>query len=94
MNIEQKIIEQIFDTLMKNDYPENFNFATDLRYDHWLDTNPNNPTISLVVEKEGRPTKYEVSIRESQWMEFLLLIMAILLYVLDSSQESEDNEDE
>ena len=49
---------------MKNDYPENFNFATDLRYDHWLDTNPDNPTISLVVEKEGRPTKYEVTIRE------------------------------
>jgi hypothetical protein len=67
MNIEQKIIEQIFDTLMKNDkYPEHFNFATDLRYDHWLDyeNNPDNPTISLVVEKEGRPTKYKVSIRE------------------------------
>jgi hypothetical protein len=65
MNIEQKIIEQIFDTLMKNDYPDHFNFATDLRYDHWqLDTNPDNPTISLVVEKEGRPTKYEVTIRE------------------------------
>jgi hypothetical protein len=27
-------------------------------------------------------------------MEFLLLIMAILLYVLDSSQESEEKEDE
>ena len=65
MNIEQKILEQIWDTIMKNDkYPENFNFATDLRYDHWLDTNPDNPTISLVVEKEGRPTKYEVSIKE------------------------------
>jgi hypothetical protein len=65
MNIEQKILEQIFDNLMKNDkYPENFNFATDLRYDHWLDTKPDNPTISLVVEKKGIPTKYEVSIRE------------------------------
>ena len=64
MNIEQKIIEQIFDTLMKNDYPENFNFATDLRYDHFISYNPDNPTISLVVEKEGRPTKYEVTIRE------------------------------
>jgi hypothetical protein len=73
MNIEQKILEQIFDNLMKNDkYPEHFNFATDLRYDHWLDyneKNPDNPTIaklaiSLVVEKEGRPTKYEVTIRE------------------------------
>jgi hypothetical protein len=65
MNIEQKIIEQIFDTLMKNTkYPDHFNFATDLRYDHWLDTKPDNPTISLVVEKEGRPTKYKVSIRE------------------------------
>ena len=67
MNIEQQIIEQIFDTLMKNDYPENFNFATDLRYDHWLDyneKNPKTPTISLVVEKKGIPTKYEVSIRE------------------------------
>ena len=62
MNIEQQIIEQ-----MKNDYPENFNFATDLRYDHWLDyneKNPKTPTISLVVEKKGIPTKYEVSIRE------------------------------
>jgi len=52
---------------MKNDYPENFNFATDLRYDHWLDyneKNPKTPTISLVVEKKGIPTKYEVSIRE------------------------------
>ena len=68
MNIEQKILEQIWDTIMKNDkYPEDFNFATDLRYDHWLDyneKNPDNPTISLVVEKEGRPTKYEVSIKE------------------------------
>ena len=65
MNIEQKILNQIWDTLMKNDkYPDHFNFATDLRYDHWLDTNPNNPTISLVVEKKGIPTKYEVSIRE------------------------------
>ena len=67
MNIEQQIIEQIFDTLMKNDYPENFNFATDLRYDHWLDyneKNPETPTISLVVGKKGIPTKYEVSIRE------------------------------
>jgi hypothetical protein len=54
MNIEPK----------KNDYPDHFNFATDLRYDHWLDTNPDNPTISLVVEKKGIPTKYEVSIRE------------------------------
>jgi hypothetical protein len=68
MNIEQKILEQIWDTIMKNDkYPDHFNFATDLRYDHWLDyneKNPDNPTISLVVEKEGRPTKYEVTIRE------------------------------
>ena len=68
MNIEQKILEQIFDNLMKNDkYPEHFNFATDLRYDHWLDyneKNPDNPTISLVVEKKGIPTKYEVTIRE------------------------------
>ena len=95
MNIEQKILEQIWDTLMQNDKnPNHFNFATDLRYDHSINYNPNNPTISLVVEKEGRPTKYEVSIRESEWMEFLLLIMAILLYVLDSSQESEENEDE
>ena len=55
MNIEPK----------KNDkYPDHFNFATDLKYDHWLDTKPDNPTISLVVEKEGRPTKYEVSIKE------------------------------
>jgi hypothetical protein len=65
MNIEQKILEQIFDNLMKNDkYPDHFNFATDLRYDHWLDTNPDNPTISLVVAKKGIPTKYEVTIRE------------------------------
>jgi hypothetical protein len=64
MNIEQKIIEQIFDTLMKNDYPEHFNFATDLRYDHSISYNPDNPTISLVVEKKGIPTKYEVTIRE------------------------------
>jgi hypothetical protein len=64
MNIEQKIIEQIFDTLMKNDYPDHFNFATDLRYDHSISYNPDNPTISLVVEKKGIPTKYEVTIRE------------------------------
>ena len=79
MNIEQKILEQIWDTLMQNNkYPEHFNFATDLRYDHWLDTNPDNPTISLVVEKKGIPTKYEVSIREvtndleDQYNEFKL----------------------
>jgi len=65
MNTEQKIIEQIFDTLMKNDkYPDHFNFAGDLRYDHWLDTKPDNPTISLVVEKAGRPTTYKISINE------------------------------
>jgi hypothetical protein len=70
MNIEQQILEQIFDNLMKNDkYPDHFNFATDLRYDHSISYNPDNPTIaklaiSLVVEKEGRPTKYEVTIRE------------------------------
>jgi hypothetical protein len=50
---------------MKNDkYPEHFNFATDLRYDHSISYNPDNPTISLVVEKKGIPTKYEVTIRE------------------------------
>jgi hypothetical protein len=64
MNIEQKIIEQIFDTLMKNDYPENFNFATDLRYDHLISYNPDNPTISLAILNKGIPTKYEVTIRE------------------------------
>ena len=64
MNIEQKIIEQIFDTLMKNDYPENFNFATDLRYDHSISYNPDNPTISLAIVNKGIPTKYEVTIRE------------------------------
>ena len=50
--------------LKKNDYPDHFNFATDLRYDHSISYNPDNPTISLVVEKKGIPTKYEVSIRE------------------------------
>ena len=94
MNIEQKILEQIWDNLMQNNkHPDHFNFATDLRYDHSINYNPNNPTISLVVEKEGRPTKYEVSIRESKWMEYLLILYAIL-YVLDNSQESEENEDE
>ena len=37
---------------------------------------------------------FKVILEEKEWMEFLLLIMAILLYVLDSSQESEENEDE
>jgi hypothetical protein len=65
MNIEQKILEQIFDNLMKNDkYPEHFNFATDLRYDHSISYNPDNPTISLVVEKKGIPTTYKISINE------------------------------
>ncbi len=65
MNIEQKILEQIWDTLMQNNkYPDHFNFATDLRYDHSINYNPDNPTINLVVLKVGRPTKYEVSIRE------------------------------
>ena len=65
MNIEQQILEQIFDNLMKNTkYPDHFNFAIDLRYDHLINYNPDNPTITLVVEKEGRPTKYKVSIRE------------------------------
>ena len=57
MNIEPK----------KNNYPDHFNFATDLRYDHWLDyneKNPDDPTIGLVVAKKGIPTKYEVTIRE------------------------------
>ena len=65
MNIEQKILEQIWDTLMQNDKnPDHFNFATDLRYDHFINYNPETPTISLAVEKKGIPTKYEVSIRE------------------------------
>jgi len=71
MNIEQKIIEQIFDTLMKNDYPENFNFATDLRYDHSINYNPDNPTISLVVLKVGRPTTYKISINEVKKNEII-----------------------
>ena len=55
MNIEPK----------KNNYPDHFNFATDLRYDHSISyNNPDNPTIGLVVAKKGIPTKYEVSIRE------------------------------
>ena len=65
MNIEQKILNQIWDTLMKNDkYPDHFNFATDLRYDHSINYNPDNPTISLVVLKAGRPTTYKISISE------------------------------
>ena len=68
MNIEQKILEQIWDTLMKNDkYPDHFNFATDLRYDHSINYNhhnPDDPTISLVVLKAGRPTTYKISINE------------------------------
>ena len=65
MNIEQKILEQIWDTLMQNNkYPDHFNFATDLRYDHSINYNPDNPTISLVVEKAGRPTNYKISINE------------------------------
>ena len=65
MNIEQKIIEQIWDTLMQNNkYPDHFNFATDLRYDHSINYNPDDPTIGLVVAKKGIPTKYEVTIRE------------------------------
>jgi hypothetical protein len=65
MNIEQKILEQIWDTLMQNNkYPDHFNFATDLRYDHSINYNPDNPTISLVVEKAGRPTTYKISINE------------------------------
>jgi hypothetical protein len=65
MNIEQKILEQIFDNLMKNDkYPDHFNFATDLRYDHSISYNPDNPTISLAIVNKGIPTKYEVTIRE------------------------------
>lgn len=66
MNIEQKILEQIFDTLMQNDKnPDHFNFATDLRYDHLINYNPDNPTISLVVKKKGRPTTYRISIKEA-----------------------------
>jgi len=65
MNIEQQIIEQIFDTLMKNDKnPDHFNFATDLRYDHSINYNPDNPTISLVVANKGIPTTYKISINE------------------------------
>jgi len=79
MNIEQKILNQIWDTLMKNDkYPDHFNFATDLRYDHSINYNPDNPTISLVVEKKGIPTTYKISISEltneseDQYNEFKL----------------------
>ena len=54
MNIEPK----------KNDYPDHFNFATDLRYDHSISYNPDDPTISLAIVNNGIPTKYEVTIRE------------------------------
>ena len=65
MNIEQQILEQIFDTLMKNDKnPDHFNFATDLRYDHSINYSPDNPTINLAVLKSGRPTNYKISINE------------------------------
>ena len=55
-----------------------FNIAIDLRYDHSISYNPDNPTIGLVVAKKGIPTKYEVSIREltndweDQYNEFKL----------------------
>jgi len=65
MNIEQQILEQIWDTLMQNDKnPDHFNFATDLRYDHSINYKPDNPTISLAVLKAGRPTTYKISINE------------------------------
>jgi hypothetical protein len=50
---------------MQNDKnPDHFNFATDLRYDHFINYNPETPTISLAVVKKGIPTKYEVTVRE------------------------------
>ena len=72
MNIEQKLLEQIWDTLMQNNkYPDHFNFATDLRYDHSINYNPDNPTINLVVLKVGRPTTYKISINEVKKNEII-----------------------
>jgi hypothetical protein len=68
MNI--KNVSMGIDVVSPDKLSENgFNIAIDLRYDHSISYNPDNPTIaklaiSLVVEKEGRPTKYEVTIRE------------------------------
>jgi len=65
MNIEQKLLEQIFDTLMNNEeYPNHFSFADDLRYDHYVNYNPQNPHIILSVPKEGKPTKYKLTVTE------------------------------
>jgi len=72
MNIEQKILDQIWDTLMKNGKcPDYFNFAADLRYDHSINYNPDNPTINLVVLKVGRPTTYKISINEVKKNEII-----------------------
>ena len=75
MNIEQKILDQIWDTLMKNGKcPDYYNFANDLRYDHSINYNhhnPDNPTINLVVLKAGRPTTYKISINEVKKNEII-----------------------
>ena len=63
MNI--KNVSMGIDVVSPDKLSENgFNIAIDLRYDHLINYNPDNPTISLVVEKKGIPTKYEVTIRE------------------------------
>jgi hypothetical protein len=44
-----------------------FNIAIDLRYDHLINYNPDNPTIGLVVEKEGTPDESTKFLLES-WL--------------------------
>ena len=72
MNIEQKILQQIWDNLIENHkQPDHFNFTTDLRYDHSINYNPDNPTINLAVLKAGRPTTYKISINEVKKNEII-----------------------
>ena len=63
MNI--KNVSMGIDVVSPDKLSENgFNIAIDLRYDHSISYNPDNPTISLAIVNKGIPTKYEVTIRE------------------------------
>ena len=62
------------------------------QYISFYSTSTNNKGF-LETDTSVALATFKVVLEEKEWMEYLLILYAIL-YVLDNSQESEENEDE
>jgi len=52
----------------------------------------NKPKNLKKISEDESQRCFELEIKENEWMEFFILILGILLYVLDSTQEEDKNE--